>query len=384
MTSRCCWEYQYCNLCLQYIFLVITCEVPEWSYTNLRRAAYIWWSEWFNNNATTPHQHQHLTSRIRPGPSLRSLESPRPQPILKPCEITPLEDKSVGNKDYDTANDSVRVWTKSRYDKAVEEMLSWETSLDYTIAQKLRQAYEWFELSRIESEVEYLFALSDCFTNLLIIFRWPRYSYNGFTPKMIIQCMPSSLHQSISEAFLTAIHRTTADLSLSVDSTIITTSNESFNEYFGQYDGYEKILNAAIFLNDINGTTQIKLAMKVGFAKSYEDLIQDMRMWLEEADAAVALLIKIEEASVYRDLSCQFSDQEKAELYCQELRVKAQDFNADDQFGPSTYKGFQCVGKISSASLEIWRRNSKTGLATKDQINTVGCYSLLWEAFADC
>jgi len=90
--------------------------------------------------------------------------------------------------------------------------------------------------------------------------------------------MPSSLHQSISEAFLTAIHRTTADLSLSVDSTIITTSNESFNEYFGQYDGYEKILNAAIFLNDINGTTQIKLAMKVGFAKSYEDLIQDMRM----------------------------------------------------------------------------------------------------------
>ncbi len=80
---------------------------------------------------------------------------------------------------------------------------------------------------------------------------------------------------------------------------------------------------------------------------------------------------------MYRDPSCQFSDQEKAELYCQELRVKAQDFNADDQFGPSTYKGFQCVGKISSASLEIWRRNSKTGLATKDQINTVGCYSLL-------
>jgi len=122
--------------------------------------------------------------------------------------------------------------------------------------------------------------------------------------------MPSSLHQCISEAFLTAIHRTTADLSLSVDSTIITASNESFNEFSGQYDDFEKILNAAIILNDINGTTQIKLAMKVEFAKSYEDLIQDIRTWLEGVDAAVAILVKIEEASVYRDPSCRFSDQE--------------------------------------------------------------------------
>jgi len=188
--------------------------------------------------------------------------------------------------------------------------------------------------------------------------------------------MPSSLHQSISEAFLTAIH-TTADLSLSVDSTITTTSNESFNEYSGQYDGSEKILNAAIFLDDINGTTQIKLAMKIEFAKSYEDLIQDIRMWLEGADAAVAILVKIEEAPVYRDPSCQFSDQEKAEFYCQELRVRAQDFNVDGQFGPATYKGFQCVGEISSASLEVWRPDSKTGLARQDRINTVVCYSLL-------
>ncbi len=79
-------------------------------------------------------------------------------------------------------------------------------------------------------------------------------------------------------AFLTGFHRTTADLPLSVDSTITTASNESFNGFSGQYDGPENILNAAIFLDDINGTTQIKLAMKVEFAKSYEELMQDIRM----------------------------------------------------------------------------------------------------------
>jgi hypothetical protein len=169
---------------------------------------------------------------------------------------------------------------------------------------------------------------------------------------MVIQCMPSPLHQCISEAFLTAIHRTTADLPLSVDSTITTASNESFNGFSGQYDGFEKILNAAIFLDDINGTTQIKLAMKVGFAESYEDLIQDIRMWLEGADAAVAILVKIEEVPVYRDPSCRFSDQEKAEFYCQELRVKAQDFDVDGKFGRLFARGFSGQGKYH---LRVWR-----------------------------
>lgn len=189
---------------------------------------------------------------------------------------------------------------------------------------------------------------------------------------MIIQCMPSPLHQCISEEFLTAIHRTTADLPLSVESTIITTSNEDFNEFSGQYQGSRKIPDAAVLL-DVDGIMRIKIAMEVGFTENYQDLVQDIRKWLEGAGAAVAILVKIKEAPVYRDPSRHFSDQEKAEFFSQPLSENAQDFNVDGEFGPATYKGLQWTGVIASADLEVWRRDPGTGLARKDRRNTVRC-----------
>ncbi len=112
----------------------------------------------------------------------------------------------------------------------------------------------------------------DCSANVLIISRWPRYSYNALTSKMIVQCMSSPLHQCFSEAFLVAVHRATADLPASIDSTITTTSNEDFNEFFEQYEGSGKIPDAAVFLDDINGSTHVKIAMEVGFSENYQDL----------------------------------------------------------------------------------------------------------------
>ncbi len=213
----------------------------------------------------------------------------------------------------------------------------------------------------------------DCSANVLIISRWPRYSYNALTSKMIIQCMPSPLHQCFSEAFLVAVHRTTADLPPSIDSTITTTSNENFNEFFEQYEGSEKIPDAAVFLDDINGSTHVKIAMEVGFSENYQELFQDIRMWLEGADAAIAILVKIEEAPIYGNPARNLDDQEKTELYSQTPKLKIQNFNVDGEFGPATFKGLQWVGKISSATLEVWKRDSRTGLAIKDRNDIVSC-----------
>ena len=234
------------------------------------------------------------------------------------------------------------------------------------------------DLKYFESDKKYNSPLQTSvsyFTDVQNNSRWPRYSYDTSTSKMIIQCMPSPLQQCFSEAFLTAVHRTTGDLPPSVDATITTTSNEDFNEFSGRYAGSVKIPDAAVFHDDINGNLHVKVAMEVGFAENYEDLAQDIRKWLEGAGAAIAILVKIEEAPVYRNPSSNLSDQQKAELYSRTLRVETQDFRADGEFGPATYKGLKWVGEIASASLEVWKRDSRTGLAVTDRDAIVShCY----------
>lgn len=54
VTWRCFKEYQRCNLCPRCIFLAVTCGVPGRSQSSLGRAAYIWWSGWFSNDACYP------------------------------------------------------------------------------------------------------------------------------------------------------------------------------------------------------------------------------------------------------------------------------------------------------------------------------------------
>lgn len=127
--------------------------------------------------------------------------------------------------------------------------------------------------------------------------------------------MPSPLHQCFSEAFLTAIQRSTHDLPSAIDSTIITSSNENFNDFTGNYENSRKIPDAAVFLNDVNGDTQVKVAMEVGFAENYRDLVQDIRKWLEGAGAVVAILVKVEETPPYNNPSLTMDDDEKEELF---------------------------------------------------------------------
>lgn len=197
---------------------------------------------------------------------------------------------------------------------------------------------------------------------------------------MIVEFMPSPLHQCISEAFLTAIHRGTDDLPSAIGSTITTSSNEDFNDFTGKYENSVKVPDAGVFLDDINGDMQIKIAMEVGFAETYQDLVQDVRKWLEGAGAVLAILVKVEETPVFQNPSLSMDGDEKEHLFSQSPGVRARDFRIDGDFGPALYKALQWVGRISSVELETWTRDPSTGLASKNPDTIVSYHSSMKQA----
>lgn len=183
----------------------------------------------------------------------------------------------------------------------------------------------------------------------------------------MVQCMPSPIHQCIADAFLSAFHRATADLPPAVDSKFTTTSNENFNAFSGAYDGSEKVPDAAVFLDDINGDTQVKITLEIGFAENYEDLKLDAKLWLEGTHANVVLLVNIYELPAYRSPLRNLSDEERNDSFAHGPTPEGKDFLLDGQLGPVTHRGYKWAGEISSVMLEVWKRHPMTGIAMQDE-----------------
>jgi len=77
--------------------------------------------------------------------------------------------------------------------------------------------------------------------------------------------------------------------------------NQDFNGFEHHYHGSEKTPDMAWEVTDNDGDHQLKFVAEVGFSESYEELVEDARMWLEGlASVVVVMLVKIQEHPPYR------------------------------------------------------------------------------------
>jgi len=67
----------------------------------------------------------------------------------------------------------------------------------------------------------------------------------------------------------------------SVSDRIYFLGNPDFNGFEHHYHGSEKTPNMALEVTDNDGDHQMKFVAEVGFSESYEELVEDARMWLE-------------------------------------------------------------------------------------------------------
>lgn len=185
---------------------------------------------------------------------------------------------------------------------------------------------------------------------------------------MTIQWKPSPVHECIPFVFLKEFYKSTADLPDSLQSRITINGAEDTRGFSWRYMGSQKAPDMSIKFRDFDGERRLKSVFEVGFAEDYHDLVQDAKRWLEgKYTVVLVILANVQELPPYKSPLQHLSDIEFAQLNLPDsLTIEESDFSFQDEYGPVMYQGLCWVGKISSASLEIWRRDSVKGLARID------------------
>ncbi|KAH0541714.1 hypothetical protein FGG08_003806 [Glutinoglossum americanum] len=149
--------------------------------------------------------------------------------------------------------------------------------------------------------------------------------------------------------------------------------NQNFGGFGGQYEGSNKTPDLGMEFQNAAGELEIKFVLEVGFSETYEDLVRDAKLWLDgKPEVCVFVLVKFEESPNYRCPVHDLDDEELGRLeFPKGSEVRALNFNLEGEYGPVIYKGLVWVGRISTAYMEVWKRDPVTKLATRneDRIN---------------
>lgn len=116
----------------------------------------------------------------------------------------------------------------------------------------------------------------------------------------------------------------------------------------------------------------MKWVLEVGFSETYEQLVEEMKLWLEGTDSvSMAVLVKFTENPPYKCPVSFDQDLEKLNIPSESREVRSRDVIAGENFGPVSYRGQQWVGDISEAFIEIWKIDADTNTAKRqgDRIN---------------
>ena len=212
--------------------------------------------------------------------------------------------------------------------------------------------------------------------------------------------MPSAIHESIQFCFEKAIFKAEADLPL--DAQCVCVQGQEMDEFEGQYYGSSKIADLAVQITNADDQLETKLVVEIGFSGEYGNLVEDVKLWLEGMrTVSMCVLVSLEEEPKY---SCPV-DSNMGEKKFRELRfpdnsleVQPKHIHLEGPFGPATYRGLEeiddeepndeepndeevddeepnngepdneglvWVGTISTAFLERWKRDARTGKAKR-------------------
>ncbi|KAI9859055.1 MAG: hypothetical protein M1813_007183 [Trichoglossum hirsutum] len=197
--------------------------------------------------------------------------------------------------------------------------------------------------------------------------KFPKYSYNSSISTLIVQFMPLPVHESITSIFTRGFNAAQESLPYPLRTRITAVTNQEFDGFGGQYSGSNKTPDLAVEFKNSKGDLEPKFVLEVGFSETYDELFQDARMWLEgRNDVSILVLAKFEETPKYQCPVRQFNNEGFEQLgFSEATKLRTSHFNLEDEYGLAIYKGFTWVGQIS-ASLEIWKKDPITGLATRN------------------
>jgi hypothetical protein len=194
---------------------------------------------------------------------------------------------------------------------------------------------------------------------------FPRCEYDTSRSILTFKGIPTPVHESIVDFLHGCFVRKTSE----ADLIEVTREGQTMPDD-GEYEGSGKIPDLAIRETKSKaGTT--KWILEVGFSEDYEELLQDMRLWLKgDCRVVQGILVNIIEDPQYEcPLSKHLTDKEIEEQGLKG-KVDAEDFEGG-KYGPivsTKHQQHQWVGKIREIYMEVWKLDVNT--SEPEQVGT--------------
>ena len=191
--------------------------------------------------------------------------------------------------------------------------------------------------------------------------RHPFCSYNSITSELVVHLIPNAIHQTLPSLFLQQLYGSFDGIGHIRKKVSVSTALH-FNGFSGKYAGSIKIPDLAVAFSDLKGDDLLKLVVKVGFSESYEDLIEDAKLWLEGLNTVnVVVLAKFLEDPSYEDPLSSLSKEKQCQFYHgNKGGIGAGDVTLVGTQGPAEYGGYSGWGESVWHSLrygpEMWPR----------------------------
>jgi len=197
--------------------------------------------------------------------------------------------------------------------------------------------------------------------------KYYKWSYHYGTRTLLLYgLLLPPIHASIVDFFQTIFFR--------IPSSLIGRDGISMTRYRSYFfdDGSEKIADLAICSNDTLYNYH-KLTFEIGsVSKSYEDLVEDAKLWLEctEGDVCMCVLVKIAEQPRYR--SPLKTPKRLSREESREIASQMYDFADAHPLRPIEYHGYDWVGQVSCFA-EVWMPdvNTEKAICVGDRVNIV-------------
>jgi len=185
--------------------------------------------------------------------------------------------------------------------------------------------------------------------------------------------MASEFHEAIVQTISRSFTDSRQDLSVPTQARIATRANSSFNDFEGRYGKSRKVPDLAIVWNNGSFEYEPKFILEVGFTETYNELVKDARLWLEDhSDVSAVIVVKLDETPSFQ---CPSNSMEDAEIeaigFPVACAILSRNFKLQGSNGPVRYRGLQWTGRLT-AFLEVWRRHPVSGLAARSGNRVVG------------
>ncbi|KAK3174165.1 hypothetical protein OEA41_001409 [Lepraria neglecta] len=151
--------------------------------------------------------------------------------------------------------------------------------------------------------------------------------------------------------------------------------------FTGAYEGSRKESHVLFKYKGQDHNVLYTAVVEIGFAETYEELINDVKLWIEGTrDIRTVILIKVEENPRYYSPTSKLEDDKVKDLGFLDRgglntsMVSLKDPN--NSFGPLQINNLVWVGEIG-VFLEIWKRDTMNGEAKQQGTRSVSCTSFL-------